>query len=129
MPEPIQHKLLDPSIHDAVAADGVPREAAYLTTYDDTTTAETIHMLYRDGNVVRSVPIDDWLAEQQALAARDAERAKHATMRESLGNAARAHAGKDAKLLTFPEMRDLFALFLEQQGLLDSDGKVQGPKE
>lgn len=111
--------LLDYSIHEAVAADGVPRAA----DYDD----GEQRMLYRDGHVVRSVPLADWPAEEQALAARDAERAKHATMRESLGNAARTHAGKDAKQLTFPEMRDLFALYLEKEGMLDADGRVRAP--
>lgn len=125
----VQHKLLEPETHDAVAMDGQAREAYYRTTYDDGTTAETTHMLYRDGGTVRSVPLADWPAEQQALAARDAERTKHAPMREELGNAARAHAGKSAKQLTFPEMRDLFALFLEREGLLDADGKVQAPPD
>lgn len=128
MAEALQHKLLEPEKHAQVAADGVPREARYLTTYDDGTTAEELHMLYRDGGMVRSIPLAEWPAEQQALAARDAERAKHQTMRDNLGNAARAHVGKDAKQLTLPEMRDLFALFLEQQGMLDSNGKVQAPK-
>ena len=94
--QPTQHNLLDPEKHEAVAADGVAREARYLTTYDDGTTAETIHMLYRDGGAVRSIEIEQWQAEQQALAARDAEREKHAAMREGLGAAARTHVGKDA---------------------------------
>lgn len=123
--QPTAHKLLDPSIHVAVEADGVPREGRYRTTYDDGSQAETIHMLYRDGGLVRSVPIADWPAEEQALAARDADRAKHAAMNEGLRTAAERHKGKVASQLTFPEMRDILALWMDERGLLDADGKIK----
>src|SRR5262245_47007698 len=119
MPEPISYVALDPSIADAVAADGKPREGRYLTTYDDGTTAETVHMLYKDGQAIRSVPIADWPAEQQALAGRDAERQKHQALNDSLRGAAAAHKGKDARQLTFPEIRDIMALWMDERGLLD----------
>lgn len=60
MAEIVQHKLIDPSIHVAVAADGQPREATYVTTYDDDTTEETIHMLYLEDGEVRSMPLARW---------------------------------------------------------------------
>lgn len=128
MAEIAQYTLLEPEKHIAVAADGVPREALYLATYDDNTTAEELHMLYRDGNAVRSIPIADWPAEQAALAARDAERQKHAAMQQGLKDAARPHVGKPVKQLTFPEMRDVFALLMEREGLLDADGNVRAPE-
>lgn len=124
--QPIQHNLIDPSLHDAVEADGKPREARYLTTYDDGTTGETQHMLYRDGEVVRSVALTDWPAEQAALAARDAARAKRLALQASLRTAAQAHRGKDARALTLPELRDLVLILLEERGLLDDDGRVAG---
>lgn len=125
MPQPVSSIALDPSIHAAVAADGQPREGHYLTTYDDGAQAQTVHMVYRDGPMVRSVPIADWPAEQQALAARDAERAKHETMNDGLRAAASAHKGKMANQLTFPEMRDIMALWMDERGLVDADGKVK----
>lgn len=57
---PTQHKLLEREKHIAVAIDGVPREARYLTTYDDGTTAETIHVLYMVGEEVQSQPVETW---------------------------------------------------------------------
>ena len=60
MAEIVQHNLIDPDIHRAVADDGQPREAEYTTTYDDGTTATTIHMLYWIDGEVRSCPIEDW---------------------------------------------------------------------
>src|SRR5262245_61834063 len=124
VPQPISHMLLDPSIHEAVAADGQPRSARYLTTYDAGSTAETVQKLYRDGNAVRSVPIEAWPTEEQALAARDAERQKHAALNQQLRTAAAAQRGKDARQLTFPEMRDIMALWMDERGLLDADGKI-----
>lgn len=64
MPEPIQHKLIDPRIHLLVLLDQAAREARYVTTYDDGTTDETTHMLYwytkASGGEVRSCPIEEW---------------------------------------------------------------------
>lgn len=125
MAQPIQHTLLDPTIHLAVEADGVARPARYQTTYDDGTTGETFHQLYRDGGVVRSVLLADWPAEQQALAARDADRAKHEAMNTGLRTAAERHTGKQAAQLTFPELRDFLLLLMDREGLLDSDGKIK----
>ena len=112
--------LLDYTIHQAVERDGLPR----VGDYDD----GVQRMLYRDGHAIKSVTLPEWPAEQAALAARDAERAKHEAMRDGLGNAARLHVGKNVRQLTLPEIRDLFALFLEQQGMLDADGKIQSPQ-
>ena len=125
MPNIVSNHALDPTIHDAVEQDGIPRDGRYRTEYDDGSQAETIHMLYRDGGMVRSVPIEGWSAEQQALAARDADRTKHEAMNASLRSAAATHKGKQATLLTFPEMRDFLALLMDERGLLDSDGKVK----
>ena len=125
MAEATEYVLTDPQIARDVMADGQPREGRYTTVYDDGSTGETIHMLYRDGEVVRSVPIADWPAEQQAQAARDAERQKHQTMNAGLKTAANAHRGKAAALLTFPEIRDIMALWMDERGLLDADGKIK----
>lgn len=64
MPLPIRHNLLEPETHIAVAIDGIAREARYLTTYDDGTAGETIHVLYRVDDEVRSEPIETWVPEQ-----------------------------------------------------------------
>jgi len=125
MPQPVQHTLLEPGVALSVTADGQPREGRYATVYDDGSTGETIHMLYRNGEVVQSVPIADWPAEQQAQAARDAERQKHQTMNAGLKTAANAHRGKAATQLTFPEIRDIMALWMDERGLLDADGKIK----
>jgi len=126
MPQPAQHTLLEPEVALSVAADGVPREGRYATVYDDGSTGETQHMLYKDvGGLLHSVPIADWPTEQQALAAREAERQKHQAMNVNLRTAANAHRGKAAAVLTFPEIRDIMALWMDEKGLLDADGKIK----
>lgn len=57
MPEAISHHLLEPEKHALVALDGQPREARYLTRYDDGSEAETIHLLYLEDGEVRSQEI------------------------------------------------------------------------
>jgi hypothetical protein len=108
--------LLSQAIADQVAIDQQPRQA----TADD----GSVHMLFLDGGVVRSVLLNDWPAEQLALAARDAVRIKRQALRVALRSAAQAHAGKRAGQLTLPELRDLVLILLEERGLLDEDGKV-----
>ena len=103
-------------LSNAVLSDGQPRQA----TADD----GTEHMLFRDGEVVRSVLLADWPAEQTAQAARDAARAKRIALRQSISDAAQAHAGKRANGLTLPELRDLVLVLLEERGMLDDDGNV-----
>lgn len=46
MPTAISHHLLEPDIYFLVEADHQPREARYLTRYDDGSEGETIHRLY-----------------------------------------------------------------------------------
>lgn len=113
------YRLLD-DVTDLVRADGQPRT----TRGVDQDGAESRHMVFRDGDAVRSCLIEDWPAEQQALAAREAARTKRAALKQGLRAAAAAHAGKRADALTLPELRDLVALLLEQAGMLDEDGQV-----
>lgn len=120
----LQHNLLEPDILAAVEQDGVPRQARYLTTYEDGRKVETLHMLWRDAGLVRSCLLADWPTEQAALALRDQERQKRAALRDSIQAAARTHVGKRADQLTLPELRDLFLVFLEREGMLDSEGRI-----
>lgn len=111
-------RLLDYTIHEAVERDGQPR----VGDYDD----GTQQMLFKDGDLVRSVELAAWPAEQQALAQRESARTKRSALRASLRTAAAAHRGKDARALTLPELRDLVLVLLEERGLLDDDGRVAG---
>lgn len=106
-------KLLDPTIHDAVEADHQPREAAY----DDGST----RMLYWNGTNVRSVPVAEWPGAAQAEIA---EGEKRAAQRAQLRQDALALVGRQANQMTLPELRALFLLYLERDGLIDSDGKL-----
>lgn len=58
-------RLLDPTIHDAVAHDGLPRSARYA----DEDGGTSVHVLYWDGRIVRSLSDVEWLAQRGPLPA------------------------------------------------------------
>lgn len=72
MAQALQHVCLEPEIHALVLVDHQPREARYLTTYDDGSEGETIHVLYWEtgpkelppGGEVRSMLADEYPAVQ-----------------------------------------------------------------
>ena len=105
--------VLPQSIADLVAEDHVPRPA----TADD----GSEHMLFWNGANVRSVLLADWPAAAQGEID---EGQKRAAQRAQFQADARAHIGKQAKSLTLPEIRDLLLLYLERDGLIDSDGNI-----
>lgn len=126
MATPISYTLLEPDKYDAVAQDHQPREARYRVTYDDGTTAEEPQMLYWNGANVRSATMAEWGSTAQAEIA---EGNKRTAQRAQFQADARAHVGKKAKQLTLPEIRDLFLLYLERDGFVDSDGNLTERRE
>ena len=119
-------------IQEAVGRDGLPRVAQANDGTQDV-------MYLADGaHIAQSMSAAEWLAQRgplpadptqaeidAALAQRDAERQKRQAMSNSLRGAANAHRGKTAALLTLPEMRDIMALWMDEKGLLDADGKIR----
>lgn len=110
---------VDPAIVALVAADGLARPCP------DRDIPDVTHMLFLDGGVVRSCLVEEWGAEQVALAAKDAERTKKEQMRGSLRAALVPLKGKKPAQWGLPEIRDLLAVLLEEKGLLDGDGAVR----
>lgn len=109
--------LIPQSIADLVEADGVAREAIA----DD----RTVHMLYRDGTIVRSVLLADWPAAQIELAAHDQERADAAALRQRVRTLAQSAVGVAIDQLTAGQVRALFAILLYREGALDKNGIVR----
>jgi hypothetical protein len=116
------------AIQEAVTRDGLPRLAV------DGDGKQYVMYRAPGAHIAQSMPVEEWAGPlptdpteaeiAAALAVRDAERATRADLAQRLQTAARAHAGKRADQLTLPELRDLFALWLLAQGMLDGEGKV-----
>lgn len=106
-----------PLLADLVAADGVPRQAEA----DD----GSVHMLYRDGAVVRSCRIQDWPQAQVELAQHEQERADAAALRTRVLSLAQGAVGTRADELTAVQLRALYAIVLWKEGALDKNGIVQ----
>jgi hypothetical protein len=109
--------LLPQSIADLVAQDGIARQA----TADDS----TVHMLFRDGLVVRSCLLADWPAEQLVLAAHEQERTDAAALRTQVLTVAQSAVGVAADQLTAVQLRALFMVVLWKAGALNKNGIVQ----
>ena len=113
------------AIHNAVAADGVPRQAV------DTLGSGTIHMLYRDHGVVRSCLIADWPATEAALSAQIAAEQTRASKRAALHGRARQGlaVGTDIDALTNPQLLILVKALADQLGAFDDDGLLLPPAQ
>lgn len=142
MSEPTQHNLIEEAKQAAVLRDGLPRVARYLTTYTDGSQAETQHVLYREGDVLRSMEAAAWLATRgplptdptqqeidAAIAAQDAARvqalADAAQLRQQIITLAQSAVGVRVDALTAAQVRALFAIVLWQEGALDKNGVVR----
>lgn len=73
-------------------------------------------------------------AEVDAAAAtvpivRETEQQAATQLRQQVLDMAKTAAGARADILTLPEMRALFAVFLREKDALDTDGKVRPPEE
>lgn len=137
----VAYRPLERETARVVAEDGLPRVARYVEVFDDDTTgAEVEHVLYMDpaAPLPQSMAATDWLATRgplpagptpqqitQALAARDAERAKIEQTKAGIRVALAPMKGKKPAQWTLPEIRDLLAVLLDQAGFLDSDGGVR----
>jgi hypothetical protein len=109
--------LLPQSIADLVAQDGVARQA--------TANDNTVHMLFRDGTLVRSCLIQDWPAEQLVLATHEQERQDATALRAQVITIAQTAVGTRVDLLTAVQVRALIAVLLWKGGALDKSGVVQ----
>jgi len=126
--------LLDYTIHEAVARDGLPRVA----DYDD----GTKQVLYLDGDRVRSMDVAAWLATRgplpadptpaeraAAIAAREAARqqalADAAALRQQVLTIAQSAVGVRVDQLTAGQVRALFAVLLHKEGALKGDLTVR----
>ena len=127
-------RLLDPTIHEAVGRDGLPRVA----DYDD----GSRHVLYLDDGVVRSLTEAEWLAQRgalpseptqaeidAALLAREQERAQALAdaqaLRQRVRTLAQSAVGVQFDQLTSAQLRALFAILLHKEGALDKTGAVR----
>jgi hypothetical protein len=123
--------LLSQATADLVASDSLSRVA----TADD----NSRHVLYLDGDMVRSMLAVDWppplpteptKAEiDAAIAARAAARLQAgkdaAALRQKVLTTAQSAVGISVDALTAGQVRALVALLLYQQGALDKSGVVQ----
>jgi hypothetical protein len=123
--------LLSQTIADAVARDGLPRVA----TADD----GSVHVLFLEANVVRSVLASDWpqplptdpTPEEiaAAIAARAAAeqqaRADAAALRQRIFTVAQSAVGQSIDALTAAQVRALVACLLYRAGAIDKAGTVQ----
>ena len=131
------YKLPD-GVGDSVRADGLPRVVSAIDQ-DDTISQ---HVLYLDGDVVRSMLAADWLATRgplpalptqqeidAAIAAREQARlaalADAAALRQAILTIAQSAVGVRADLLTAVQLRALFAIVLWQAGALKNDLTVR----
>lgn len=118
----LQYNLIDPTIHAAVEADHVARQAAYLATYDDGTTAQINQMLYWGGTRVQSASLVDWPVIEVAVNARIADAA---ALRQRVRTVAQSAVGVQFDQLTAAQLRALLAILLWKQDALDSTGAVR----
>lgn len=105
------------AIRALVLADGLAREA----TADD----GTVHVLFRDGALVRSVLLADWPAEQVAQATRDAERQDAAVLRQAIRDRLAAMAGKRVDDLLVGELKTLLLYLVWREQGIDKELKVK----
>lgn len=122
--------LLSKDIADAVARDGLPRQA----TADD----ESRHVLFLENGGLRSTLASDWppplpsdpTAAQSAaaIAALDAaaaqSKADATLLRTRVLTLAQSAVGVQIDQLTAPQIRALVALLLFKQGAIDKSGAV-----
>jgi hypothetical protein len=121
--------LLPQVIADQVALDGLPRAVMA----DDASQ----HVLYLEGEVVRSMLAADWLSQRgplpsvptqqeidAAIAAREAARqqalADAAALRQQVLTIAQSAVGVRADLLTAAQLRALFVVILWRDGAIDN---------
>lgn len=122
------------ALHDAILADGLPRFAMA----DD----NSLHVLYLDGEKVRSMEASDWKATHGSIpndpsddeikaavaareAARKAQQVALAAHRQRVLQAAQDIVGVSAGQLTAVQLREAVKLLLELAGALDSEEKVK----
>lgn len=119
--------LLDYSIHQAVGRDGLPR----VGDYDD----GSRHVLYLDGDVVRSKTVEEWGAplpadptpaeSAAAIQAREARRDEARERRRVRIRLAQSAVGVHVKDLTASQRVALVELLLFRAGALDDDLAVR----
>lgn len=106
--------LIPQSIADLVAQDHQPRQA----TADD----GSQHMLFWNGQNVRSVLLADWpaAAQPELQEAQDA-----AALRQRVRAVAQSAVGTQFDQLTASQLRALLAILLHKEGALDNTGAVR----
>lgn len=123
--------LLPQSEVDLVTRDGLPR----VVTADD----GSQHVVYLDGDVVRSVLASDWAGPlptpptqaeiDAAIAAREAQKRQEkedaAALRQRVRNVAGSAVGQSFDTLTAAQVRSLLAVLLHRAGALDKSGVVR----
>jgi hypothetical protein len=123
--------LLPQTLADAVARDGLPRVA----TADD----DSVHVLFLDAGVVRSMPAIAWPpplpsdptpAEiAAAIAAREAQeqqaRADAAALRSRVRTLAQSAVGLSIDVLTAGQIKTLVILLLHKEAAIDKAGIVR----
>lgn len=146
MPEPTGHRNLEPEKHEVVAHDHLPRASRYLTTYDDGSSGETLHVLYWGGAVVQSMESAEWVAQRGALpgeptqAEIDAALAAQAQataqaqsdaaqLRQRVLGLANSAVGIQVDNLTAAQVRALVVLLLWKNGAIDRTGAVRPPAD
>lgn len=122
---------LDQAIADLITLDGLPRVASA----DDGTS----HVLYLDGETVRSMLVKDWppplpsdptpAQSAAAIAAREAARRQfdldRATRRQKLLSDAQSAVGTAVDQLTAVQLRALVGVLLWMEGGVDTSGRVK----
>lgn len=114
------YRLID-DVTDRVRADGQPREARAI----DQDGAESRHMVFLDGDTVRSCLLDDWPAEQQALAQAEQARRAAAQLRQTIRDKLTSMAGVRVDDLTTPQLKALLGYLLWREGGIDAELKVK----
>lgn len=123
--------LLSHEIAQAVAHDGLPRQA----TADD----DSVHVLYLEAGVVRSMLAADWTGPlptdptpteiAAARAARDAQavqdKADATALRTRVLTLAQSAVGVQLDQLAVPQIRALIAILLHKQGAIDKSGAIR----
>jgi len=126
--------LLDSRIHQAVERDGLPR----VGSYDD----GSQHVLYLDGDTVRSLSASDWIAQRgplpidptpeqsaAAIAARVAAQQQADSdalaLRQRVRALAQSAVGIQIDQLTAVQVRALIAVLLQKAGAIDKSGAIR----
>lgn len=135
------YRLIDPTVHEAVERDHLPRVARYAHVQDGQIVGEVRHVLYWD-RLVRSLSEADWLAQrgplpadptpQQSAAAvaaleqtaqQDAQDA--AVLRQAIRTRLDALAGKRVDDLLVADLKTLLLYLVWREGGIDKDLKVK----